>query len=646
MFPGALHSSRLYEILTIQKSVFTPMSKTLSRRSVLFILVALLLLLSLLSMRVMRAESFWYDEIWSIKCAGGAHYGPVSLPAILECVRVYEANPPGYHIVLWLWGTAVGWSEFALWMLSLLVGLVTVASMYRLGLELFAPMDKPSGRRIGLYAAIVFSLSAFYLQFFYELRVYVFIVLGTIWFIGLYWRLRHRSHPAIFTQALFVLTIAGLLYLHFLTVLIFAPVALYHLVAVKKDRLWWRIPILMVAGALLFLPWIPVLLKVNDVVVHPQDFRRTAIQMAQLVAYTYSNSNIGLVAMIGIFALVPLALKQPAMRFLWSAFVVGLIGALTMVELFSFINRARYLLHLWPLAALILALALELLRRRRVSPVFFFLIWGAAGFSNYLNPTIDNVDHNLRLPWRSLQAELQSHSEKGDVILFHTPLDRLFETLELEYYTHGLPIRGSLTENIPGKPEKDDYFNEAKRFVGNTSRLWLGVDQSSQPNFRLGEVKRILDAEYAYCYTAFNFPWQMRLELYARKPSVPAWQFINNQNHQINVSLSGALKVDDEKTLDVVLSMSHSGELPPYTYSVALHVEDEQGQLRAQGDFGVPPEPESCHRSTISLKGLPPGRYTLRTIVYEWRNGQRLTGQTLATGTSEERPIAGTIELR
>ena len=49
-------------------------------------------------------------------------------------------------------------------------------------------------------------------------------------------------------------------------------------------------------------------------------------------------------------------------------------------------------------------------------------------------------------------------------------------------------------------------------------------------------------------------------------------------------------KVDDNKMLNVVLSMSHSEELPPYTYSVGLHVEDAQGQLRAQDDFGLPNE--------------------------------------------------------
>ncbi len=620
------------------------MFDALSKKRVLFLLVALLILLTVLSMRVMRTSSLWYDEIWSLKCAGGAQYGPSSVGDIIECVRVLEANPPGYHLILWAWGNMVGWSEFALWMLSLLVGLITVASMYRLGHDLFVPMGEPSARMIGVAGAAIFGLSAFYLQFFYELRVYVFIILGTIWFLWFYWKLRQASSPSVLIQAAFVLTITGLLYLHFLMPLIIFPVALYHLVAVKKNRLWWRVPLLMAAGALLFLPWIPVMLKVTDIVAPLSDFRRTPLQMVQLVSYVYSNNNIGLLALIGVFALSAAALKQQATRFLWAIFVVDLIAGLTLVQLFSIVNRARYLLHLWPLAALLLALAVELLRQRRVNPLFFLAIWGLAGLPAYLNPTLDNIDHNLRLPWRSLQVELRTHAQPGDAVLFHTPVDRLFETLEFEYYSYGLPIHGSLTENIPGQQNKDEYFNQAQQFVGDAPRVWLGVDQSSPQNFRLGEVQRLLAADYTFCYSAFDIPWQMRLELYARKHPAPALRF-GDASSQVDLSLLAPLDLDSDKTLNVLLSISHPATLPLESYSIGLHVEDSTGQLRAQGDFGVPDDLESCHRATVSLKDLPPGQYTVRIVVYSWRDGHRVPGQTLATGANEERPILGTITI-
>src|SRR5690348_9878449 len=128
------------------------MPKALSQRYILIVLVSLLLLLVILSMRMMQTSSFWFDEIVGIKCAGGAQYGPGTLNDIFNCVRANEANAPGFHIILRVWGTVVGWSEFALWMLSLLVGLLDVASMYRLGRDLFAGMGKQSAQIIGLSA--------------------------------------------------------------------------------------------------------------------------------------------------------------------------------------------------------------------------------------------------------------------------------------------------------------------------------------------------------------------------------------------------------------------------------------------------------------------------------------------------------------
>jgi len=69
-----------------------------------------------------------------------------------------------------------------------------------------------SAQVIGLSAAVVLGMSAFFFQFLYELRVYVFIVLATIWFIWFYWRLRQQNHPSILVQVLFVVSVAASLY--------------------------------------------------------------------------------------------------------------------------------------------------------------------------------------------------------------------------------------------------------------------------------------------------------------------------------------------------------------------------------------------------------------------------------------------------
>ena len=640
-----LNSPRFVHDLQLSKGhILTRMSETSSQKLTVITLVALLILLSALSMRMMRTSSLWYDEVWSLKCAGGAEYGPGSLAYTIDCVRLNESSPPGYDLLLSFWGRLVGWSEFSGWMLSLLVGLVAVASMYRVGHDLFRELGEPSARMIGLAAAIILGMSAFFIQFLFEMRVYVFMVLGTIWFVWLYWRLRSQNNPSKRIQVTFALSIAALLYLHYLMVLVFGAVAFYHLLAVKKDRFWWRVPLLMLAGSILFLPWVGALLNMTSVVVGIQGFRRSPDQMLELIAYTFSNSNVGFVALLGIFALSAGVLKQKATRFIWLIFVVSLLGGLLLVALLPFINRARYLLYLWPLAALVVALGIEQLRKRRVNPALILLVWVAAGLWNYSNPAPDNMEHNLRLPWRTFRTELQAHAQPGDVILFHTPIEVMFETLEFNHYTYGLSANRSLTENIAGKPDNDEYFTNAEKFIASAPRIWLGIEQYTQPNFRLGEVQRILAADYTYCYTPFNIPWQMRLDLYARKHSAPEFRF-SGQSDQVEMSLLEPLTVDSEKSLSVLLAISHLASLPVDTYSIGLHLEDATGQLKAQADFGLPDDVDSCHFGTLSLKDLPPGKYTLRVAVYQWRNGERLTGQTLATGKIDERPVLGIIDV-
>lgn len=618
------------------------------KRVVLFALVALLLLLSVLSMSVMRTSAFWYDEILSFMCAGGGQYGPTTLTQTVDCVHRIEASPPSYHIFLKAWGTVAGWSEFSGWMLSLSTGLIAVASMYRLGYDLFIKLGKQSAQVIGISAAVALGMSAFFIQFLFELRFYIFIVLETIWFIDLYWRIIRQNNPSGSLQAAFVVSVAALLYVHYTTVCILGAVALYHLLTVKKNREWWRVPLLMLAGSLLFLPWLSALFGAVDQVANfPSSFRRTPVQMAELVTYAFSNSNVGLLALIGIFALgALLATRQnkQAACFVWSIFIISLLLGLLMVVVLPYINRPRYLLYLWPVAALLVGLGIEQLRQRRVNPTFILLIWTAAGLWNFTNPSADNMDRNLHLPWHDFRNELRSNAQTGDVVLFHTPIDRLLESLEFKHYTYGLPSRGSLTENIPGKLDNDEYFDEISKFIADAPRLWLGVEQSTVPNFRMGEVQRILKANYAYCYTAFDLPWFMRLELYIHKHPAPVLRF-GDQGNQVDIARLSPLKPDAKRTLPVLLSISHTAALPIDTYSIALHIEDSQGHLLAQDDFGIPSDVDSCHQAVVPLKDLPPGVYTLRTIVYEWRNGQRLAGQVVATGTNDNSPVLGQITI-
>jgi hypothetical protein len=607
------------------------------------VIMGLLLLLSALSMRPMATNSLWFDEVWSLRYAGGAQYGPISLTETIN--RVIEQmpwgrNPPGYFLLLNLWGRVAGWSEFAGWMLSLLIGLVAVAMMYRLGHDLTISYGRPAANVIGVSAAVALGLSAFFVQYLYEMRPYVLVVLLTIGYVWMYWRLIDTDRkPGLLLQSGYVLTIVVMLYTHYTLLFVLAAVGVYHLFCVPKTVRWWQVVLLTGIGGLSSVPWGLVMLdtahRVGTTPLVPVTM--SPGEIIEDFTSMFSNGNVGLLALLVIFALK--ARGRPA-RFAWVIFVACLLATMLISTLVPTVSNIRYVLVLWPIAALLVALGIDQLRRRAVNPAWILAIWTAAGLWIYLNPTFANTQHDMRLPWKTFRAELQKYEQPGDVVLFHTPFAVWSESTEFAHYTYGLPIRGSLTEDLPGKQPNNEYFNTVRAYVGSVQQVWLGVEQSQPPNFRLGEVQHLLADGYQHCFTAFDLPL-MRLELYARNLTNPQARF----GDQIGVGLLGPLKPQADQTLPVLLGFSHPADTPPDTYSVAVHVEDETGQLKAQSDFGLAPGVNSCQMVSIPIRNLPPGKYTVLIAVYEWRTGKRLAGQMVATGASGDRLAFGTFTI-
>jgi hypothetical protein len=263
---------------------------------------------------------------------------------------------------------------------------------------------------------------------------------------------------------------------------------------------------------------------------------------------------------------------------------------------------------------------------------------------NYFNPSFANTQHEGRMQWKTFRAEIQKYGQPDDLILFHTPIMVGREGPEFAYYAYGLSKRSSLTESIPGRPLNDEYLNSARVYIGDTPRVWLGVEQADPANFRLGEVQRIFAEGYQRCFTAFN-QGPMRLELYAHNLTAPQARFGDPISGPIGVGLLGPLRPQADKTLSFVLGFSHPATTPPDTYSVGVHVEDESGQLRAQSDFGLVPDVNACRMVFVPIDNLPPGKYTVLITIYDWRTGQRLTGQLSATGVSAERLPFGSFTL-
>jgi len=74
---------------------------------------------------------------------------------------------------------------------------------------------------------------------------------------------------------------------------------------------------------------------------------------------------------------------------------------------------------------------------------------------------------------------------------------------------------------------------------------WVGVEQASPPNFRLGEVERIL-TQIMSLYTPLESPGSWRLELFAHTNTKPILRFGQGVN-PVDVALLSPLKPDTAK---------------------------------------------------------------------------------------------------
>ncbi|MCA9915753.1 MAG: glycosyltransferase family 39 protein, partial [Anaerolineae bacterium] len=216
-------------------------------------LVLLLLFTTWLGVRGLNLDAINYDEHWTIRIIGAEPYGPATLPAVIANATEDPWQPPLYYLLLWLWSQLAGATPFALRFLTTLVGLLSVASAYQLGKNIFGEfsrkpvkvgdhMGSPLQRTdisAGLYAAILLGGSSLLAIYLHELRPYALYILFTILALWAYWRSVHAAKLGWRGGTFLFLSLAGLIYSHYFSIVVIVAVGLYHLLFVPKNRRWW-----------------------------------------------------------------------------------------------------------------------------------------------------------------------------------------------------------------------------------------------------------------------------------------------------------------------------------------------------------------------------------------------------------------------
>ena len=211
----------------------------------ILILIALVVRLIGLSL-----DSFWYDEVFSVRAAR------ISFSEIIR-LATSDVHPPLYSLLLHFWIKFFGETESAVRLLSVCFSVLTVLVIYRLALKLF-------NHRVAFFAGLFTTLSPFHVFYAQEARGYAqltFLAASSVYFFVCWLKDGGRI-----SSALYVLSTALLLYTHIYAAFVVLAQLLYFASLFflareafrKRLRSWLAIQ--FITGAL-FLPWMLIVIQ-------------------------------------------------------------------------------------------------------------------------------------------------------------------------------------------------------------------------------------------------------------------------------------------------------------------------------------------------------------------------------------------------
>jgi hypothetical protein len=239
----------------------------------------------------LTGEGLWLDE------ASSANFVQRDFADMLT-VSANDPHPPLYYTLLWGWTRALGYSDFALRCLSVMLGALTIAVVFRLGTQ-------AGGWRLGALGALLVTTSPFHIQYSQEVRQYALLAFVAVSATERLGDLSgHWTRTAWLTYGLAAIALP---YAHLYGLFILAGHNIWFLwqgLFSKPSPARWRCWVLVqgVVG-LLFAPRLPTLLSQTDIVCTYCLEPALGSVLGVLLLYSWSLPALLLCLVLGIFAL-------------------------------------------------------------------------------------------------------------------------------------------------------------------------------------------------------------------------------------------------------------------------------------------------------------------------------------------------------
>lgn len=630
-------------------------------------IVPIILVMAALTMPRLDWDGIWYDELFSVMNSGGAHYGPYS-PTELW-VRVTQEDPYqalGYPYLLAGWGSFVGWTEFAGRYLSLLLGAVAMAITFRLGRDAISP-------QVGVVAALVIGVSAFFIHYAHELRAFTMVALGVAMMVWSYWRLLTvKDRPALLAQIGFVAGALIALYAHYFAAMLLIGVGTYHLFFAPKNRRWWQLVLLAIIVSVLFIPQLQAFFEGFDRY-NPGDVAEPPLSALGVVDVlsNYMGNGLGLLLLIPTIGGVLYAVQQRWVRMIVLISVFSLVVSLIANEILEILEprRLRYMILLWPTWSIWIAAGfiywietvqkmvdnrnadkpknMTSSRMTLTALALICVLWIGNSVRVYSIAGFTDAIAGDPIPrLRGVINTLEQEGSSKDLLAFDngTSLQAWYIRLIYEYATAELRTPAIITSII------FDPYNDGNRIwgeaqVAGAERIWFGANRLLEPTENLDNFLTLMEDEgFVYCAEYINEP-DVSLALYARSAAFCPSETTLAQFGDDDFSITGYETQIIDDTLNLSLAWAVADDVFTDAYSVAVHIQPiGEDDLVAQTDGGFSRDIVLPMSVSLDISTLEAGEYEVWLTVYNWQTGDRLTAQNLETGTSGDRVIVGIFE--
>lgn len=614
-----------------------PKLSDISTHTGLFGMVIVLLMTFTFASNGLNTDVIWFDELTSV-----GHMGvfdpPYSPTQILDSIAEKSSqHMPLFFVLGSGWAQVVGWSQVALRLISAFVGLLLVACMYRFGADFI-------NRRTGLISALLLGSSAFMVIYLHEIRMYSLFMMLTVMHTWLYWRIAHKQHITRMIWFLFVLTTSALFYTHIFSTVLFAGLGIYHLLFVAKSRRWLMVLFGWGMGAVLFLPYVPTVIKGFTLATNKVSTFTTALSTSELVeTLIYLLTNGLSVILIPLCGLLIFTLWRTRHRMVYRFLFVTIVMFIALVlinERFGLVplRRARYLLILWFPVLTLFAYGLTAVPRWSIITVVIVMIWGASGWNLYRLPSF--LDHigtldavNFYPPMQDYVFELEGKIRPHDYVVGFTDANFVnhkgkHDKSTSDYYMEAqLGIDGTF---IPSYFDAEKLEVDFPDKLANHPYLLFTYNPQDKPdNFDI--ALNIIQQDYIACEIIID-----ELHLFVQRYIYQS--FTCDREYATIVYENGVTIVDKDvqynattNTVRILTGWDVADEQLLYEYNVSLQIVTGDWQNVGQTDRHLHDDLLKWYVAELPTEDLPAGDYRVMVVVYHRDTGEKVAGIDLLT---------------